>query len=204
PAKALSVGVRVLASRKATISAAATAAQGTAADPDTSARIASSGGGGGAACSGGRGQGTGGGGGGEERVKQEEEEAARDVLWGVDALREAFGSALKAPGAGGKRLPLSEAAPRLLHLLRMSWLLAIANLALGRAAAASRLVSVAEHAYGARRSAWRRASLLLSTRPPGASAAFTPPPPPAPLHPLGPTTSKHGGSGSAAGNLRGG
>ncbi|CAN0486850.1 unnamed protein product, partial [Ectocarpus sp. 8 AP-2014] len=37
PAKALSVGVRVLASRKATISAAAAAAQGTAADPDTSA-----------------------------------------------------------------------------------------------------------------------------------------------------------------------
>lgn len=37
-------------------------------------------------------------------------------------------------------MPLQEAAPRLLHLLRLSWLLAVANLALGRAAAAARLV----------------------------------------------------------------
>lgn len=40
----------------------------------------------------------------------------------------------------GRKLPLQEAAPRLLHLLRLSWLLAVANLALGRAAAAARLV----------------------------------------------------------------
>lgn len=41
----------------------------------------------------------------------------------------------------GRKLPLQEAAPRLLHLLRLSWLLAVANLALGRAAAAARLVT---------------------------------------------------------------
>ena len=35
---------------------------------------------------------------------------------------------------------MQEAAPRLLHLLRLSWLLAVANLSLGRAAAAARLV----------------------------------------------------------------
>lgn len=65
-------------------------------------------------------------------------------------------------------------------------------------------ISSAEHAYGARRSAWRRASLLLSTRPPGASAAYAPPPSPAPLNSLGPATSKHSGGGGAAGTLRGG
>ncbi|CAN0407096.1 unnamed protein product, partial [Ectocarpus sp. 13 AM-2016] len=40
--------------------------------------------------------------------------------------------------------------------------------------------------------------------PNGASAAYTPPPPPAPLHPLGPATSKRGGGGGAAATLRGG
>ncbi|CAN0478060.1 unnamed protein product, partial [Laminaria digitata] len=92
-------------------------------------------------------------------------ELARDVFVGGDLLRDALGSALKGSGSGGRRLPLSEAAPRLLHLLRLSWLLATANLALGRPAAAARLIAVAEHAYGARRSAWREASAILATRP---------------------------------------
>lgn len=80
-------------------------------------------------------------------------------------------SGLPTPPPRGRRLPLAEAAPRLLHLLRLSWLLAVANLAVGRPAAAARLVAVAESAYGARRSAWREASAILATCIPGASAA---------------------------------
>lgn len=70
---------------------------------------------------------------------------------------------------------MGEAAPRLLHLVRLSWLLAAANLALGRPAAAARLISVAEHAYGARRSAWRRASFLLAACPPGGGCSAVAP-----------------------------
>lgn len=66
---------------------------------------------------------------------------------------------------------MAQAVPRLLHLLRLSWLLAIANLALGRPAAAARLIAVAEHTYGARQSVWRRASIALATLPRGGSAA---------------------------------
>lgn len=48
----------------------------------------------------------------------------------------------------GRKMPLHEAAPRLLHLLGLSWLLAVANLALGRAAAAARLVITGVWAHG--------------------------------------------------------
>lgn len=68
---------------------------------------------------------------------------------------------------------MPEAAPRLVHLLRLTWLLATANLALGRNAA--RIIAVAEHAYSARRSAWRKATLILSNSFPGASGVSPPP-----------------------------
>eukprot|EP00903_Cladosiphon_okamuranus_P008302 g7988.t1 len=187
PTKALSVGLSLLASRRATVAAAG------------------GGGGPGRKDSGRVGRGS------DEAEEKERwqaeeeaaEEAARDVFFGVDMLREAFGSALKGPGAGGRKLPLQEAAPRLLHLLRLSWLLAVANLALGRAAAAARLVNTAEHAYGARPSAWRKASLLLATRPPGgASTAYATAPPGS----RGQASSVHGdvGGGSGARSGRGG
>ncbi|CAM9179042.1 unnamed protein product, partial [Pylaiella littoralis] len=184
PTKAVSVGLRLLARRQTTVAAAAFvfAEVGAAhvndetVGPETTT-TATRGGGGGSRrgrqdSSGGGG---GGGGGGGERQQDGKCKAARDVFFGVDALRKAFESALSGPAIGGRRLPLQEAAPRLLHLLRLSWLLAVANLALGRAAVAAQFVLVAETAYGTRPSAWRKASFLLATHPPGgASAAYAP------------------------------
>ncbi|CAM9709223.1 unnamed protein product [Scytosiphon promiscuus] len=210
PTKALSVGVRLLASRRVTVAAAAAATEDSAvvgsgnasarglskADGGTSGRRRK---GSGAAAAAAASEGEGHRESDPFAPEEEEQVAARDVFWGVDALREAFGSALRGPGPGGKKLPLSEAAPRLLHLLRLSWLLAVANLALGRAAAAARIVFVAEHAYGARPSAWRKASHLIATRPPRASAAYTLPPPP----PKTPHAAEIGGSGGAGRRGRG-
>lgn len=67
--------------------------------------------------------------------------------------------------------------------------MACANLALGRPSAAIRVLSVAEHAYGARRSAWRKAALLLATCSRGASAP-NPRPQPPPI-----SGGAHGGGG---------
>lgn len=122
PTKALSVGLRLLASRRATVAAAAAAA-GVGAGAGDGAGVAV--GSPAATSSSGRGkqrQGASRDGGldrqvqetdrvelahgDEEREKrqaqeeEEAEEAARDAFFGVDALREAFGSALKGPGPG--------------------------------------------------------------------------------------------------------
>ncbi|CAM9521889.1 unnamed protein product, partial [Ascophyllum nodosum] len=178
PSKALATGLHLLASRRNNIAAAtlATSGNGIGVDIEGGMLESRSAVGNSDGVRNERGERD-----GSESLRCEEEAAVTDAFFGVDLLREAFESALRGPSAGdGRRLPLQEAAPRLVHLLRLTWLIATANLALGRASAAARLIAVAEHAYGARRSAWRKATLILASSRPGASGV---PPPPAPVTP---------------------
>ncbi|CAM9693942.1 unnamed protein product, partial [Discosporangium mesarthrocarpum] len=66
-----------------------------------------------------------------------------------------------------RRLSPAEAAPRLLHLLQLSWLLSLSSLGDGRPPmVAKRFLAVAEAAYADHHSAWRLASRSLTVPPP--------------------------------------